>query len=230
VGISLLAVCALGFFLGMRHATDPDHVIAVTTIVSRRRTPAGAALIGALWGVGHTVTITLVGAGIILLGWVIPPRLGLTLELSVGVMLILLGLMNLTGAPQRITKQAPLARLDLRLGGLGLYQVARPLVVGVVHGLAGSAAVALLVLTAIGNTAWSILYLLVFGFGTIAGMMLITAGISWPLVYAGTRFARLPHRLRVESGLLSLVVGLALAYRVGVVDGLFGDYARWTPR
>jgi sulfite exporter TauE/SafE len=247
--MSFLAVCVLGFFLGMRHATDPDHVIAVTTIVSRHRTPAGAALIGVLWGVGHTVTITAVGAGIILLGWVVPPRVGLSLELSVGVMLIVLGLMNLTGVLQRVTEiVAPptgppgtvhahphphgdyVARLDRRLGGLGVYQAARPLIVGVVHGLAGSAAVALLVLPAIGNTAWSILYLLVFGLGTIAGMMLITAGIAWPFAYAGARFARLPHQLRVASGVVSLIVGLALAYRIGVVDGLFGEYPRWTPR
>jgi sulfite exporter TauE/SafE len=239
---SLLAVCVLGFFLGMRHATDPDHVIAVTTIVSRHRTLAGAGLIGALWGVGHTVTVTVVGTGILLLGWVIPPRVGLSLELSVGVMLIVLGLMNLTGVLPRITEsvapeahphapeETPLARIDRRLGGLGLYQAARPLIVGVVHGLAGSAAVALLVLTAIGNTAWPILYLLVFGLGTIAGMMLITAGIAWPSAYVGARFGRLPHRLRVASGVVSLVLGLALAYQIGIVDGLFGAYPRWTPR
>jgi sulfite exporter TauE/SafE len=225
---SLLAACVLGFFLGMRHATDPDHVIAVTTIVSRHRTPASGALIGALWGVGHTVTIAVVGTGIILLGWVIPPRVGLSLELSVGVMLVVLGFINLMH-PHAL-EQPPLGRLDRRLGGLGLYQAARPLVVGVVHGLAGSAAVALVALTAIDNTAWSILYLLVFGLGTIAGMMLITAGVAWPFAYAGTRLARLPHRLRVASGVVSLVVGVALAYRVGVVDGLFGDYPGWTPR
>jgi len=267
---SLLAVCALGFFLGMRHATDPDHVIAVTTIVSRHRSTASAAVIGALWGVGHTLTILVVGAGIVLLGWVIPPRLGLSLELSVGVMLVVLGIMNLTGVLQRITEtvtpatgapgtvhahahphgdyvhthvhghepeahphapdQTPLAQLDRRLGSLGLYQAARPLVVGVVHGLAGSAAVALLVLATIGNTAWSIVYLFVFGVGTIVGMMLITAGIAWPFAYAGARFTRLPGRLRVVSGVISLLVGLALAYRIGVVDGLFGAHPSWTPR
>jgi high-affinity nickel permease len=236
---SLLAICVLGFFLGMRHATDPDHVIAVTTIVSRQRTTAGAAMIGALWGVGHTLTILVVGEGIILLGWVIPPRMGLSLELSVGVMLIVLGFMNLSGVLQRITQpeahphapdQTPLARLDRRLGGLGLYQTVRPLIVGVVHGLAGSAAVALLVLATIGDTGWAVLYLLVFGLGTIAGMMLITAGIAWPLTYAGTRFAGLPHKLRLASGVISLMVGLALAYRIGVVDGLFGADPRWTPR
>jgi ABC-type nickel/cobalt efflux system permease component RcnA len=271
---SLLAVCVLGFFLGMRHATDPDHVIAVTTIVSRYRTTAAAAMIGALWGVGHTLTILVVGAGIILLGWVIPPRVGLSLELSAGVMLIVLGCMTLTGVLQQITEsvtppggspetvhahphphgdyvhthvhghqpeahphapdQTPLARLDRRLGRLGLYQTLRPLIVGVVHGLAGSAAVALLVVAAIGNTGWALLYLLVFGLGTIAGMMLITAGIAWPFAYAGahagTRFAGLAHKLRLASGVISLVVGLALAYRIGVVDGLFGADPRWTPR
>jgi high-affinity nickel-transport protein len=267
---SLLAVCVLGFFLGMRHATDPDHVIAVTTIVSRHRTTAGAAMIGALWGVGHTLTIVVVGAGIILLGWVIPPRVGLSLELSVGVMLIVLGLMNLTGVLQRVTEvvtpaagppgtvhahphphgdyvhthvhghepeahphapdQTPLARLDRWLGRLGPYQTARPLIVGVVHGLAGSAAVALLVLATIGNTAWSILYLLLFGVGTIAGMMLVTAGIAWPVAHAGARFPHLPNRIRVASGVISLLFGLALAYQIGVVDGLFGANPTWAPR
>jgi high-affinity nickel-transport protein len=93
----LVAVAALGFFLGMRHATDADHVIAVTTIVARQRSTRSAALIGAVWGLGHTLTILVVGGGIILFGWVIPPRVGLSMEFSVGLMLIILGLMNLTG-------------------------------------------------------------------------------------------------------------------------------------
>src|ERR1700729_52413 len=102
--ITLLSIIALGFFLGMRHATDPDHVIAVTTIVSRQRSIRHAALIGALWGLGHTITILVVGSLIILFGIVIPPRLGLTMELSVGLMLILLGILNLSGIMQRITE------------------------------------------------------------------------------------------------------------------------------
>src|SRR5271156_6487054 len=95
--ITLLSVIALGFFLGMRHGTDPDHVVAVTTIVSRQRSIRRAALIGVLWGLGHTITILAVGSAIILFGIVIPPRRGLTMELSVGLMLILLGILNLTG-------------------------------------------------------------------------------------------------------------------------------------
>ena len=95
--ISFLSILAVGFFLGMRHATDPDHVIAVTTIVSNQRNSLRAALIGAFWGVGHTLTIFVVGAGIILFNLVIPVRLGLSMELSVAVMLIVLGLMNVAG-------------------------------------------------------------------------------------------------------------------------------------
>src|ERR1700685_1084469 len=101
--IPLLSIIALGFFLGMRHATDPDHVIAVSTIVSRHRSVKHAAVIGALWGVGHTMTILVVGGGIILFGWVIPARIGLSMEFSVGLMLILLGVLNLTGILQWIT-------------------------------------------------------------------------------------------------------------------------------
>jgi high-affinity nickel permease len=95
--ISFLSILAVGVFLGMRHATDPDHVIAVTTIVSNQRNSLRAALIGAFWGVGHTLTIIVVGAGIILFNLVIPMRLGLSMELSVAVMLIVLGLMNVAG-------------------------------------------------------------------------------------------------------------------------------------
>jgi len=274
---SLAAILALGFFLGMRHATDPDHVIAISTIVARQRSVRSAALIGAVWGLGHTLTIMVVGGGIILLGWVIPARVGLSLELSVGLMLIVLGMMNLTGVLQRIREtvraaagppgevytqahevhthphqhgdyvhthphahdpeshphrpeETPLARLDRRLGALGLYQLVRPLVVGIVHGLAGSAAVALLVLTTIRNPGWSILYLLVFGIGTVVGMMLITAVIAVPFAYTERQSARLNWGLRVASGALSLAFGLFLAYRIGVVDGLFSGDPRWTPR
>src|SRR6202007_1709392 len=100
--IGLLSIVALGFFLGMRHATDPDHVIAVTTIVSRYKKVGHAAAIWAFWRFGHTLTIFVVGSGIILFGWVIPTRIGLSMEFSVGLMLILLGVLNLTGMLQWI--------------------------------------------------------------------------------------------------------------------------------
>ena len=102
---SFLGIVILGFFLGMRHATDPDHVVAVGTIVSKEKRSARAALIGALWGLGHTFTIFIVGAGIILFEVSIPPRLGLSMELAVGLMLVLLGILNLAGTIQRLQER-----------------------------------------------------------------------------------------------------------------------------
>ncbi len=258
---SLVSILLLGFFLGMRHATDPDHVIAVTTIVARQRRVGAAALIGVLWGIGHTLTMVAVGGAIIVFGVVIPPRLGLTMELSVALMLILLGLLNVAGIMRWITAIATpvhvhphrhgdyahshghtpaahghaeddtaIARLDRRLGGLGLYQMLRPLVVGVVHGLAGSAAVALLVLATIPDPWWGIAYLVVFGAGTIAGMMLITAATALPFTYTVSRFAAVNRHLVLASGVASIGFGLFLVYRIGVVDGLFASGGRWTPQ
>src|SRR5947208_1525910 len=106
--IAVLSLTFLGFFLGMRHATDPDHVIAVSTIVTRQPTVRSALLIGGLWGVGHTLTIVAVGGAIVLFTIVIPPRLGLTMEMAVALMLIVLGMWNLTGILEQIRGIRPL--------------------------------------------------------------------------------------------------------------------------
>jgi high-affinity nickel-transport protein len=268
--IGLLSILAVGFFLGMRHATDPDHVIAVTTIVTNQRNSLRAVLIGAFWGVGHTVTIFLVGTAIILFNLVIPVRVGLSMELSVAVMLILLGLVNVAGflrsmpvgpvqnrdgegvihshphphgnfvhshlrahepeAHPHSHDQARLLWLDRAFGRIGLYQYLRPFVVGVVHGLAGSAAVALLVLTTIRNIHWAVGYLLIFGVGTVAGMMLITMSIASALTMVGRGRRKFSRRLAFASGLLSLCFGLFVAYQICFVNGLFTAHARWIPQ
>jgi high-affinity nickel-transport protein len=130
------------------------------------------------------------------------------------------------GHPEAATPQA---RLDRALGGFSAYQIVRPLVVGLVHGLAGSAAVALLVLAAIRDPWWATGYLLVFGVGTIAGMMLITAAVAVPFAVTARRFAGLNRYLATASGVLSLAFGLWMAYQIGVVDGLFSAAPHWTP-
>lgn len=266
---TFLSIIAIGFFLGMRHATDPDHVIAITTIVSHQSSAKRAALIGALWGVGHTVTIFAVGTAIILFNLVIPTRLGLSMELSVGLMLILLGIWNVAaflrnmpaiqnanGGGNQIhshphrhgdyihthahshepekhshsSQETSLAGLDRISGAIGAYQLLRPLIVGVVHGLAGSAAVALLILASIHNSSWAIAYLFLFGLGTIAGMMLITMSIASTFRLARNRFQHFSQRLALASGLTSLVFGLFLAYQLAFVQGLFSVHPHWTPR
>jgi high-affinity nickel permease len=224
--MTLIAVLVLGFFLGMRHATDADHVIAVTTIVGRKRTTRAALAVGALWGLGHSVTLLVVGSAIVLFGVVIPPRLGLSMEMSVAVMLIVLGAMNLSGALRSIDRAAhdapSAAELEER-------HALRPVVIGVVHGLAGSAAVALLVLATIREAAWAVFYLAVFGIGTVAGMMLLTTAMAMPIAAASRRFGSVERRLAHATGVLSIAFGLFLAYRIGIVDGLFLGQASWSP-
>jgi high-affinity nickel-transport protein len=111
-----------------------------------------------------------------------------------------------------------------------VFHSLRPLLIGIVHGLAGSAAVALLVLSTIHDPRWAVFYLLIFGVGTIAGMMLITAAMSLPFSYAGTRFAWLNRGLVTGSGLLSLAFGFFVVYQIGFVDGLFTSHPRWSPK
>jgi ABC-type nickel/cobalt efflux system permease component RcnA len=224
--VPFVTVILLGLFLGMRHSTDADHIVAVSTIVSRQKSIRSSATIGLLWGLGHTLTIFLVGSAIIIFGVVIPPRLGLSMEFCVALMLILLGVLNLTGVMRSVTERLTPASI----GKLGLFQTARPLVVGLVHGLAGSAAVALLVLSTIKSPLWSTAYLLVFGFGTMLGMMLMTAAISVPLVYTGNKFFKINRHLTAISGVASMAFGIFLVYQIGFVDGLFTTQAHWIPR
>src|ERR1039457_1212673 len=224
--VPFVTVILLGLFLGMRHSTDADHVVAVSTIVSRQKSIRSSATIGLLWGLGHTLTIFLVGSAIIIFGFVIPPRLGLSMEFCVALMLILLGVLNLTGVMRSVTERLTPASI----GKLGLFQTARPLVVGLVRGLAGSAAVALLVLSTIKSPLWSTAYLLVFGFGTMLGMMLMTAAISVPLVYTGNKFFKINRHLTAISGVASMAFGIFLVYQIGFVDGLFTTQAHWIPR
>lgn len=268
---SALLILGIGFVLGMRHATDPDHVVAVSTIVSREKSIGRAGFIGVLWGVGHTLTILVVGAAIIAFGIVIPPRVGLALEFSVALMLILLGLLNLTGAMRSISEKfspthaehrgqhshvhvhdghvhshththgfagaehhsnevEPPHWLRVPFVKLGWFHSLRPLLIGIVHGLAGSAAVALLVLGTIRSPRWAIFYLLVFGVGTIVGMMLMTLAFATPFTLAGKRFAWVNKSLVTATGVLSLAFGVFVAFQIGFVDGLFTSHPTWTPR
>ena len=212
--MSLLLTFITSLLLGMRHATDPDHIVAVTTIVTRERSVAKAAWIGAVWGIGHTITLLVVGGAIILFKVAMNAQLGLSLELCVAIMLIVLGLLNLFNVRARTSD----------------INAARPFLVGVVHGLAGSAAAALLIVPLIDDPRWAALYLLTFGLGTIVGMALITLTIAFPSLLAAAHLPNFQRSLRVASGTVSLVFGLYLVHRIGFGDGLFTAAPTWTPR
>ncbi|HKQ69429.1 MAG TPA: high-affinity nickel-transport family protein [Polyangiaceae bacterium] len=215
--MTLVTFLTLGFLLGMRHATDSDHVVAVTTIVSRERSVRSASAIGAFWGIGHTVTIMVVGGAIIVFGLAFPARVTLSLELSVAFMLVVLGLANVLGVGRR--PDAPAGKPHRH--GFGAHPRLRSLAIGVVHGLAGSAAVALLVLATIKNPAWALVYLFLFGIGTVVGMMLITSAIAIPLAYAARQFSSWNRHIGRLTGMGSVALGLFLVYQIGFVDGLF---------
>ena len=205
----------------MRHATDVDHVVAVTTMIGRQRGLRDALALGALWGVGHTATILVVGGAIVLFDVVIPHWLELCLEMMVAVMLIVLGVWNLRrGVHPSHDASHRHASPSLRW---------RPLAIGVLHGLAGSAAVALLLLATIREPVWAMTYLAIFGVGTVLGMMLTTMMMTMPLAAASRRFGSLERVAAKLTGALSLAFGLALAYRLGFVDGLFSGAPHWTP-
>jgi hypothetical protein len=209
--LSAFSILLIGFVLGMRHATDADHVVAVTTIVSDQPSLLRASAVGALWGIGHSITILLVGGVIVVFRVGIPPRIGLAMEFAVAIMLVVLGAVNLSG------RQIAGARSSTR-----------PLVVGFVHGLAGSAFVALLVVAAVPGAWLGLLYLALFGVGTIAGMGLITMALAMPSALTARRFVNMQRYLRLASGLASVAFGLVLM-RNGIADGLFSDAPRWSP-
>jgi high-affinity nickel-transport protein len=273
-----LGIALLGLLMGMRHATDPDHVIAVTTIVSRERRLTAAGRVGIVWGLGHTLTVLAVGAAIIVFKIAIPIRLGLAMEFAVAIVLLLLGLgafasfiqlvaRRIVGTPLAVDRplvvhshahghgfgphRHPHVHLDsseqhgseqvalnhehgLPAGAMSSFAVRRPLLrsfgIGLVHGLAGSAAIALLVLGAIPEPLWATLYLAIFCLGTIVGMGLITTAIATPFAVAAQRMSWMHRSLVTGSGLLSFGFGLFLAYQLGIVDHLFGAAPIWTPR
>lgn len=210
--LSSTSLLFLGFVLGMRHATDADHVVAVTTIVTDRSSLWSASAVGALWGIGHSATVLLVGGAIVAFRLTIPPRLGLAMEFSVALMLIALGVMNLR-----------------RRSGRGSGSPARPVIVGFVHGLAGSAFIALLVVSAVPGAWMGLGYLALFGLGTIAGMALITVTIALPSALAARRFGAVQGVLRLASGVGSVAFGLFLAGQ-GISAGLFSSLPQWAAR
>jgi len=222
--MGLFVLLGLALALGLRHAADPDHVVAVAAITARTKRILPAMWLGIVWGLGHTLTLFAVGAGIILFNLRVPPRVGLSLEFAVGLTLVAVGLLNLK--PHGRSG----ANIDSPHAPPSGTPAWRAFIVGLVHGLAGSAAVALLVLATVRDPMWACAYLLLFGFGTLAGMALITTGIATPLTVASRKWAGLGRNARLATGVISIFFGAWLIYQIGWRDGLFLGAAHWSPR
>jgi ABC-type nickel/cobalt efflux system permease component RcnA len=228
---------ALGFVLGLRHALDADHLAAVSTFVTEERDLLRSSLIGVSWGIGHTAALLVFGLGVAAFRLALTPRVSEWLEFGVGCMLVLLGgnvLYKLAkgralhahthahdgAAHTHLHTHAGEAEHDhshqhrtLRLGG-------RPFVVGVVHGLAGTAALMMLVVGAIPSLLLAAGYIVIFGVGSIGGMTLMSLLMSVPLALAARRLALMERLIRMAAGLFSLGFGLYLTWDVGLIQSL----------
>jgi MFS family permease len=237
ISLSTASALALGFVLGLKHAVEVDHLAAVSTIVSERKSLLSSMLVGGLWGVGHTISLLVAGFFVILLHLEISERVALALEFCVGLMLVALGANALRklwrGGHFHIHAHShggrahvhphihdSEAETDTRTHH-GYQSSMRPLFVGMVHGLAGSAALMLLVLSTISSPLAGFAYIIIFGVGSVGGMMIMSALVSLPLYLTATRFTRANLMMRGLAGLFSLSFGLFVIYQIGVAGSLF---------
>lgn len=220
--LDLLTSSGLGSLLGMRHALEPDHLTAVSTLVSEGHNSRRAALLGVCWGVGHTVTLIVVGAALILLRAEMPASASDAFELCVALMLIGLGARAILVA----ARQGPTGPAHVHAHGdhvhvhrgvpahvhIGTWTLARrPLLVGAVHGLAGSGALTALVLATLPTTAARLTYIVVFGVGSTIGMAALSGLLGWPLARAG-RNRLIARGVSFVVGCVSVALGLAWGY------------------
>ena len=239
--VGVFALLALGVVFGLKHATEVDHVVAVSTIVSEQRNVLRSALVGGLWGVGHTASLIIVGVLVLVFRVAIPQRVANWLEFGVALMIIALGVLAITRVLRKradihlhrhihdgqshvhvhfhehgtehasaVSSDASSLRHSHAIARIGF----KPLLVGAMHGLAGSAALALLVLTQIQSISLGLLYLGLFGLGSTAGMLLMSGLIGLPFALSGRRLTSINYGLQAAAGTLSIAFGLWYAYAV----------------
>lgn len=242
--VPIAATLVLGFLMGLRHALDADHLAAVATILGGREGGMRrAALVGVYWGLGHALTLGTAGGLLVALRMAVPERLGLAFEFAVSLMLVGLGTAAVVGAlRQRLHAHehehdgVQHAHLHLHAAthrpGAGhgaahvhphpLRAAVRPFLIGSLHGLAGTGALVLLVLTTLPGVLVGLAYIGLFGAGSVAGMALMSLALGAPLMIAGRRAAWLYGLFRAAAGIGSLAFGLFLAWEIGMERGLFG--------
>jgi hypothetical protein len=203
---SEIAVLGLGFLLGLKHATDPDHIVAVTTFVGNEQKLQRACVIGLFWGFGHTLALTAAGTLVIALRIPMSLWLAARLELLVAAMLVVLGVRVIATVHNRW--HARHHELEWPTSGI------KPLLVGIVHGAAGSAALVLLVLSTISSLSTAFLYIVVFGIGSLVGMLAVSILLSIPLYFIHHRIPHFVRPIQVSAGVFSCLFGIYLGCNV----------------
>ena len=239
--LGLLAALVLGILLGSKHSLDPDHVVAVSTIVSEYKNPLRSFWVGISWGLGHTTTLLIIGIAIIALRLTIPERMALLFEFGVGVMLVCLGIQVIYSFRKKKVHQHAHGHEEEahhhfhshskspehvpehhNTHGIGKPFLRRKsYLIGLVHGMAGSAALTLLVLASIESPIAGLVYILLFGLGSVLSMGIMTVVIGLPFVMSAGRLPNLNRTIQFAVGSLSILFGGFLMYQIGFVDGLF---------
>jgi len=201
-----LFVLGLGFVLGLKHATDPDHVVAVTTFVGKERHLSRACSIGLFWGVGHTVALSLAGFLVVGMRISISAWLAAWLEFAVAVMLVILGARLIASVHRKAHRHHD----HFRWTRFGF----KPFLAGMVHGAAGSAALTLLVLSTIASPVKALVYILIFGAGSIIGMLVISILVALPFYWAKDHIGRALPPIQIGAGVFSCVFGLYLGVTI----------------
>lgn len=198
-----------GFILGIKHAFDADHLLAITTALTEQKNPFKAALLGTFWGIGHTLTLFIIGILVLFFNLSIPEKISMNLELLVGIMLIALGLGTITKRNLKIHhhvhKHDGIAHSHLH--SPQHHQHRRSFLIGIVHGLAGSATIMILVISTIKSLITGIYYILLFGFGSIIGMTLVSFFIGIPFIYSMEKFTQGEKYIRIIAGSFSIIFG-----------------------
>jgi sulfite exporter TauE/SafE len=222
--LSTITVLAIGFALGLQHATEADHLAAVSTIVSEKKNLFTASIVGGLWGIGHTISLFAVGILVVFLKLQISESLEARLEGCVGIMLVLLGLNALRKLFQASKVHIHSHEHDghlhthIHAHGTKTAEVShhrlspRSVLIGMVHGLAGSAALMLLVVPTIPSPGIALLYILIFGVGSIGGMMAMSFLIGLPFHFTAGRFDVLNKGIRLVAGVFSFGLGASIIY------------------
>jgi len=227
----ILSLLSLGFLLGLKHALDADHVAAILTIATENRTFWRSSLIGFCWGVGHTVILLVVGTAVLLFKLTIPSAWAKLFEVAVGLMLVGLGLsVAIALWRERVHLHAHRhnhgeQHRHLHSHSHGAHHdhlhrfrlEYKSLAVGMVHGLAGSAALLLLVLAAVPSLGVGLVYILVFGAGSILGMVFLATAMSIPFAMSAERTARVHQTLRAAAALFSIVLGSTILFELLLV-------------
>ena len=233
---TLAPALAVGFILGLRHALDPDHIVAVSTVVSECKSLRRSSLVGTFWGLGHTLSLFVVGCAVIALKLNISERVTLLMEFAVAVMLVGLGTNAVVKAVRGWRVHAHKHEHDgnrhvhLHLHRPGETDVhkhrhilgsgVRPFLVGMVHGLAGSAGLVLLALATIPSAVVGLIYIVLFGLGSVGGMIVMSSLISLPFLLVGRRLNLFAKLLQVSVGVISIGFGIYLMWQYGELFGV----------